>query len=803
MPRRSERSGGGGAQRGVVASWSRKTSGWIAGVSLALATTLCTRVGDAQGDAPVMEPPMLERHAEATGVDSTIGGHVILELTVGADGRVSDVEVVESTDPTLEEPAARAAERFRFRPATRDGAPVAARIRYRFDFEAEAPEAPPSAPEPRKAPPPKTAPPTATEPESDFSGEVTIYGEFEDDVREPTRRTLRGEKLQRIPGTRGDALRAIEILPGVAQTTDGEPRLRGSASDESQVFFEGVPVPLLYHFGGLTSVFQSKLLERVDFYPGNFSVRYGRVSGGAIDVAIRDPREDRFHAMLDASLLDTSALVETPIGPNAGVAAAARRSNIDFFFERVAPDSISTVSAPVYWDYQGLATVRLHPRHTFRLVGYGARDSLRLFIEEPDDTDPALRGRAGGELEFHRLQLELESELSPDVTQQLQLTYGRTAANTVISGFNSDLSSDALYGRGEWRARLSRKVRFTMGFDVDVERVGGDYFGPRPGQNEGDPDAFEQRLASTRPVGVEETTTLISPAGYVELQFQPVEPLVVVPGIRFDYFEHIAAIAVDPRLGARYSVTEDTTLKSGVGLFTQRPVWWRSLPEIGNPDIEPHRALHLSTGVEQRFGDHAEIGVEGFYKRIIDRIVDSGDGEPYFINDGVGRVYGAEVSAEVSPTPRSFLYMAYTLSRSERRDGNGPWRLFDYDQTHNFSLAGNYELGRGWELGARFRVVTGSPETPVEGAVYDGTTGSYLPVHGRTNSRRMPTFHQLDVRAQKTWSFDAWSLAVYLDIMNAYNSKNPEGTDYSFDYSESQRFSGLPFFPNFGVRGEL
>ena len=85
-------------------------------------------------------------------------------------------------------------------------------------------------------------------------------------------------------------------MPGVARTSldQGEPILRGAALErEPDVSSNGMPVPFLYHFGGLTSFMSSQAwLESVDLYPGNFSVRYGRVSGGIVDVKARDPESD-------------------------------------------------------------------------------------------------------------------------------------------------------------------------------------------------------------------------------------------------------------------------------------------------------------------------------------------------------------------------------------------------------------------------------------------------------------------------------------------------------------------------------
>ena len=99
--------------------------------------------------------------------------------------------------------------------------------------------------------------------------------------------------------------------------------------------------------------------------------------------------------------------------------------------------------------------------------------------------------------------------------------------------------------------------------------------------------------------------------------------------------------------------------------------------------------------------------------------------------------------------------------------------------------------------------MSGDPTTPVTGAVYDARVGEYRPSYGAQNSQRRPAFHQLDVRVEKEWKISPLSLAVYLELLNAYNAKNQEGTRYSYDYSKSEGVSGLPLLPNLGIRGEL
>ncbi|MBW2278798.1 MAG: TonB family protein, partial [Deltaproteobacteria bacterium] len=109
--------------------------------------------------------------------------------------------------------------------------------------------------------------------------------------REVTRREVTRREITRIPGTGGDALRSIQNMPGMARAPgiSGALIVRGSSPGDTSVYFDSIPMPLLYHFGGLTSVINSDLLESIDFYPGNYSARYGRATGGIVDVYPRAP----------------------------------------------------------------------------------------------------------------------------------------------------------------------------------------------------------------------------------------------------------------------------------------------------------------------------------------------------------------------------------------------------------------------------------------------------------------------------------------------------------------------------------
>ena len=89
------------------------------------------------------------------------------------------------------------------------------------------------------------------------------------------------------------------------------------------------------------------------------------------------------------------------------------------------------------------------------------------------------------------------------------------------------------------------------------------------------------------------------------------------------------------------------------------------------------------------------------------------------------------------------------------------------------------------------------------GATFDADTQSYHPISGAAGSAREPTFSQLDLRVDKGWLFDRWSLGVYLDIQNVLNETNQEAVIQDYRFQTSETVPGIPFLPTIGVKGSF
>ena len=173
------------------------------------------------------------------------------------------------------------------------------------------------------------------------------------------------------------------------------------------------------------------------------------------------------------------------------------------------------------------------------------------------------------------------------------------------------------------------------------------------------------------------------------------------------------------------------------------------------------------------------------------------------MNDGRGRAYGGELLVRQQLWRNLFGWVAYTLSRSERKDHPGEaWHVYVFDQTNILTLLASYRLPRGFQVGARFRYVTGNPYTPVTGAYFDANADRYVPISGAAFSGRLPAFNQLDLRVDKIWTFDRWRFSAYLDVQNTTRATNPEALSYNFDFTVVRsRWPALPLLPIVGRAG--
>jgi TonB family protein len=671
-------------------------------------------------------------------------------------------------------------------------------------------------------------------PQVDDAIEVSVYGTRP--PREVLRRTITRREMTRVPGTGGDALRSLQNLPGLARPPGlaGLLIVRGSAPEDSAVFVNGDIIPFIYHFGGVSSAIPTELLDRIDFYPGNYSARYGRLMGGIVDVDMREPNttcngpygeptseKGCFHGLAQVDLIDARMLVQGPLPIDGwSFAIGGRRSWVDAWLKPVLDEAgASVTTAPVYYDYQAIIENKPSKTSRFALRFFGSDDRLEVLIENPAAQDP---GAFGGNLRFgtsfFRVHALLEADLTSAISSATLLSYGQDKAGFGLGRFRFDATTHTIQARHEFSFRFANWIQLNAGIDFQiapVELLVRLPEPPRPG--EPSPGPFTTRpLLETR---VDET--FYRPAWYSDAQLR-FGRLSLTPGLRIDYARDTGQTDLSPRFTARYDVSTNaqhpdgtisrrTTVKAGAGVFHQPATPQETDDVFGTPGLSTNRAIHYSLGFERELTDQVELNVEGFYKDL-NRLVSRApalDGTFEYDTRGSGSVIGAETLLKYKSDARFFGWLAYTLSRSVRRDAPGEDTYpFQFDQTHILTVLGSYKLGDGWEVGARFRLISGPLDTPTLAppnlpAVYAADAAAYTPLQGEPFSQRLPLVHQLDLRIEKNWQLRDLSFTFYVDVWNAYNNAANEANTYNFDYSRSAYQQGLPIIPSLGFRGEF
>jgi TonB family protein len=651
--------------------------------------------------------------------------------------------------------------------------------------------------------------------------ETIVEGERE--VLEVTRRTLDRRQLTSVPGTFGDPLRVIQALPGMAQSpfNTGFLLIRGSNPDDSAIYIDGHRVPLIFHFLAGPSIINSEFLESIDLYPGGYPARFGRVLGGVVTVETRPSKSDGVHGSADIDILDSGAYVRFPITDKASLAIAGRRSYLDFVLEAFLPEQgpgAQLVVVPVYYDYQVRLDYDFGREGTASLFWLQSNDTLDVLSRDPDAESSLDVSTSIG---FSRLIGTYRRPIGGGLRLTMSPVFGRdrvtfsgAQADAAENFTSADIIQDTLGYRMRLDGRLSPLVVLDAGIDIESRVTRYDLrtplptdFAPVGDQVDVPPEDFRQ------------TIDFLGYGVHADLGWDATDALRIVPGVRFDgyWLAGTRRATIDPRLVVRYRIDDGWLAKGYIGLFHQPPQPETMGSIAGNPDLLLEHATHFGLGGEWIPREHWKVDAEVYYVDRYDQVAFSEEREVredprtgeviadpvWFANTATSNTMGFELLIKREVTRNLYGWLAYTLSRSLNRVAPDEPETPNFtDQRHVLNAVASYRLDSGWEIGGRVRFFTSRPITPLLEGTFNGDETQYEPLPGAELSVRRRPSHQLDVRVEKTWVFNYFTIGAYLDIQNLYNAKNIEGVTYDYRFREQAPVTSVPFLPTLGVRGQ-
>jgi TonB family protein len=666
---------------------------------------------------------------------------VILVVTVNADGSVRTARVSSGDEPFASS-AAQAAQAFRFEPATREGRPVAATIRFEVSFHAPAP-APAAGPDGTASSASATGP-TAV-PLAPV--EVTVRG----GLLAPAVTSFSRAEVRQLPGAFGDPFRAIEALPGVTPIASGLPffYVRGAPPGNVGYFLDGVRVPYLFHVGLGPSVVHPGLVERVDLYPGGYPARYGRFAGGIVSGETSAPLP-RLHGEANLRVFDVGALAETGFADGRGSILLGGR----YSFTAEVVSLLAPNTDLAYRDYQLRLSYALTPKDRLTAFGFGSYDLVA-------QTTAGVYNIVFGS-EFYRLDLRHEHSFgaSSKLLTALTLGFDQTRAAEQRNSQDRMLSL-----RSELHQPLGASLTLRTGGDLTLDGFSADrrtYADPE------DPDTA--RFDNLFP-----PRTDLALGAWADLVWTPSRWLEITPGVRADVFSSKGATAwaADPRISARFALSPELRIVHAYGLAHQPPSFVVPIPGLTPGKLAGglQTSLQTSAGVEWDLLEDTTATATLFHNAFFNMNDALGTRELAGANAIEQRSRGESLGFELFIRRRLSQhiggYLSYTLSRSTRAV-QGYVFPSAFDRTHVGSTALAYDLGRNWRAGMRFVFYSGVPKTTDD----TGTIRPPPPEH----PDRDPSFYRIDVRLEKRWLLAeaAW-ISFVLEVLNTTLEKETFG----------------------------
>ena len=625
------------------------------------------------------------------------------------------------------------------------------------------------------------------------------------------------EEIRRAPGGFEDVIRALSILPGVAQAEAGRNDLvvRGGAPSENLYLVDGIEVPNINHFGtqgssgGSLSYINLDFVKETSFSTGGFSSKYGDKLSSVLSIDLRNGRNDRLGGKATISASQFGLNVEGPLSANSDFIFSARRSYLDLIFKAAGFGFV-----PEYYDVLSKFNFKLDNKNSLNYLFIGAFDNVRYFNETSDQLYDNSRILGSDQVQYFT-GLSWRRIFTGGF---FNLTLGRNFVDFDTSQrdsllvpifLNKSLEAENSL-RGDFVYKLSANSEVNFGFNFKLIKFKADILLP----------TFKTSFGDSLP-----NTSLNARSNFTKSAFYAVyhkhifDKLYANFGLRVDYFDPLETkFYFSPRFSFSYALNELTNINFSSGIYHQSPSYIWLTADESNKKLKNIRADHYIFGFDHRLREDVLLKIEGFVKnysnyptsKIRPYLVLANSGAGYGGSDnnfssfgleplldeckGISRGIEFSIQKKLSDVPYYGL-ISLTFGKTDFTSLDGIEKRGSYDQTWIFNLSGGYKFNDQWEASLKFRFASGMPFTPFN---FDGSQNISL-----YNSDRMKPNHSLDLRVDKRWFFDRWTLITYLDFQNVYNRRNSTSIRWDQRTQSVDSESSIGILPSIGVSLEF
>ena len=657
---------------------------------------------------------------------------------------------------------------------------------------------------------------------------VTSKG-FDKTIRQPVLGSLQIniKTLEKLPAAFGelDILRSIQMLPGVTSVGEASNgvNIRGGTTDQTLILLDDTPIFNPTHMFGLFSVIPPNTVNNLDLYKGNVPARFGGRTASVLDISMKNPNLQRFEMSGGLSIVSNRLMVDVPIiKEKLGIYVAGRGAFNDFLLPYVDKrlDNIKArfgeLSSKLFW--------KVNNRNTVTLMGYYSNDFFRtdLLTNLPNVT--------GANTYYKHIttnsMLRWLHVISPKLNLQTTAVYARyspligTAEKETGNVVKLESSLD------------QKQIKSNLNYQLTNHKIETGIIATQ----------YEIRPGTLYPGSSQSVNYLTTPTEraneldwYLDDEINFSKDFAVSFGLRYSYFMALGASNVrkyaageprdefsvidsvqygkgkiskayggfEPRVGLRYAMNENISLKFGYNLMRQyiQVVSNTTTPiptsrwKTSDTNIKPQISNLFTAGYYQSFKDNIyEVSLEGYY-RFTNNIIDYKPGADFLLQkypetqlvQGVNKSYGIELMmTKKKGKLKGWANYTYARTFNQIKNGaalielvnRGDWYQANYDKPHSFNASLDITVDKHNSFGFIFAYSTGRPYTEPIGFI-NYQNNSY-PFYDKRNNKRVPDYHRLDFawniynpsmkdrRWQGHWTFSVYNLYAHKNVYSVF-----------------------------------
>lgn len=635
-------------------------------------------------------------------------------------------------------------------------------------------------------------------------------------------------QIQQMPsiGGQADIAQYMQVLPGVSSTGDqgGQLYIRGGSMIQNLCLLDGMIVYNPFHSIGLYSIFETDVILNADIYTGGFGAEYGGRLSSVMDITTRDGNKRRHSGKVGLNTFGASLILEGPLKRE----SENSKSTITYLV--TAKNSyLSHTSKKLYPYIEGGLPFDFLDIYGKLSINSGTGSKVNLFGFRFDDQVLGYQSLADYHWQNYGAGTNFTLVTGASAILDGSIAYSNYHINlddgtadkkySEIGGFNMNLQITNFIGSNKLRYGLSME-----GYHTNYHFVN------------------QYGYSTTQ----EKPSTNLS--AFITYKLNTGR-LLLDPGVRIVYYATLNHVSPEPRIAAKYNISDNLRVKFAGGFYSQIFLDARSDNDIvnlftgfltGSSDLNitksflgkevstyTQKAKHAVLGVEYNLGEHVTLNAEGYFK-YFDQLINANRNKMYDPNDMAyrsgpyakpeylmtdfiverGFATGFDVSAQVD-LERLYLWATYSLGYVQRQDEVQTYNPH-YDRRHTVNILGTYALGdqRQWELSARWSFGSGFPFTQTQGVFqslvfpngivsdYRQENGHYGIHYAELYQGRLPNYHRLDLGVKWKISIGKRSLLeLSASATNVYSRKNI----FYYNRATHERVNQLPFLASFGA----